>query len=208
MKKTDHKENLKLFLSFLKIGATTFGGGYAMISQIKEEIVDRRKWITDDELVEVTAIAESTPGPMAINLATFVGYKKGGFLGSVLATIGVVLPSLIVIYLISLFFNAFIRNVWVAYAFVGIKCAVAFLIIQAAYSLIKEMRRDIYQIAMLVVITVIMLLFEFFSVSFSAIYLILIGGALGLIIYSITDYLAKKKAVKNDLGSRNEEEKK
>jgi chromate transporter len=208
MKKTDHKENLKLFLSFLKIGATTFGGGYAMISQIKEEIVDRRKWITDDELVEVTAIAESTPGPMAINLATFVGYKKGGFLGSVLATVGVVLPSLIVIYLISLFFNAFIRNVWVAYAFVGIKCAVAFLIIQAAYSLIKEMRRDIYQIAMLVVITVIMLLFEFFSVSFSAIYLILIGGALGLIIYSITDYLAKKKAVKNDLGSRNEEEKK
>lgn len=187
------KPYLELFRVFLLLGATTFGGGYAMIPQIREQIVEKRKWLTDDELLEVTAIAESTPGPMSINLATYVGYKIGGFLGSLLATIGVVIPSLVVIYLVSLIFNQFITNKWVAYAFVGIKAAVAFLIVDAAVGLIKKMDKTPFQITVLVLITIIMILFDIFSVKFSSIYLILIGGVLGLIFYSILDLVHRKK---------------
>ena len=121
---------LSLFLTFLKIGLFTFGGGYAMIAQIKETVVQNKKWMTDQELLEVIAIAESTPGPIAINLATYVGYKKRGVLGSALATLGVVIPSLIIIFIISLFLDEFMTNKYVAYAFTGIKCAVAFLILK------------------------------------------------------------------------------
>ena len=87
------KALLKLFFTFFKIGLFTFGGGYAMISQIKEAVVDNHKWLSEDELLEIVAISESTPGPIAINMATFVGYKRKGFLGSAFATLGVVLPS-------------------------------------------------------------------------------------------------------------------
>ena len=105
-----------LFINFFKIGLFTFGGGYAMIAQIREEVVAKRNWLTEDELIEVIAIAESTPGPLAINLATFVGYKQRGFRGSLAATLGVCIPSVIIIFVISLFFDAFIANKYVAYA--------------------------------------------------------------------------------------------
>lgn len=187
------KEQWQLFLVFLELGATTFGGGYAMIPQIREQIVEKRAWLTDDELLEVTAIAESTPGPMSINLATYVGFKKGGLLGSLLATLGVVIPSLVVIYLVSLIFNQFITNKWVAYAFVGVKAAVAFLICDAAIGLIKKMKREAFQIIILIVITLLMIAFDLFSIDFSSIYLILIGGVLGLIFYSLLAAIAKKK---------------
>jgi chromate transporter len=195
--KVPAKEQWELFLVFLELGATTFGGGYAMIPQIREQIVEKRAWLTDDELLEVTAIAESTPGPMSINLATYVGYKKGGFSGSILATLGVVIPSLVVIYLVTLIFNQFISNQWVAYAFVGVKAAVAFLICDAAIGLIKKMKRDPLQISVLVIITITMILFDVFSIDFSAIYLILIGGLLGLSVYSLLDlfhYLKSQKS--------------
>ncbi len=187
------KEQWQLFMVFLELGATTFGGGYAMIPQIREQIVEKRAWLTDDELLEVTAIAESTPGPMSINLATYVGFKKGGLLGSLLATLGVVIPSLVVIYLVSLIFNQFITNKWVAYAFVGVKAAVAFLICDAAIGLIKKMKREAFQIIILIVITLLMIAFDLFSIDFSSIYLILIGGVLGLIFYSLLAAIAKKK---------------
>jgi len=170
-----------------------------MIPQIREQIVEKRKWLTDDELLEVTAIAESTPGPMSINLATYVGYKKGGLLGSLLATVGVVIPSLVVIYLVSLIFNQFISNPWVSYAFVGVKCAVAFLICDAAYGLIKKMKKEAFQIIVLVLITAIMILFDVFSVNFSSIYLIIIGGVLGLVFYSLLDLRKKKQAAKKEI---------
>jgi chromate transporter len=196
---------LDLFLTFLKIGATTFGGGYAMISQIKDEIVDRKKWIDDNELLEVTAIAESTPGPIAINLATFVGYKKGKFWGSLLATLGVVLPSFIIIYLISLFFDAFIQNKYVAYAFIGIKAAVAYLIIKAAIDLIKKMPKEALPIILLVLVASALLLFDYFSIDFSSIYLILIGAGVGLIFYSILDLRLKKKEQESKKEQGNQE---
>ncbi len=181
------KELLYLFLIFFRIGITTFGGGYAMISNIKEVIVEKEKWIDEEELLEICAIAESTPGPIAINMATYIGYKRKKILGSIFATLGVVLPSLMIIFIISLFFYQFLENKYVAYAFVGIKCAVAFLILKTALEMIYKARKNIFQIIMLIIVTIIMIVIDIFSFSFSSIYLILIGGIVGLIFYTILE---------------------
>ena len=114
------KKIFKLFAIFFKLGLFTFGGGYAMIPAIKEIIIEKEKWLTEDEMLEIIAIAESTPGPIAINIATYIGYLQGKVLGSIAATLGVVLPSLTIIFIISLFFDKFIANVYISYAFVGI----------------------------------------------------------------------------------------
>ena len=111
---------LELFFTFAKIGMFTFGGGYAMISLIENICVENKKWITHDEMMTVAVIAESTPGPIAINCATYVGYKKGKLQGAIAATLGVVLPSFIIIYLISRFLNHFLEITQVANAFKGI----------------------------------------------------------------------------------------
>ena len=144
------KALLNLFWVFFKIGLTTFGGGYAMIPIIKEQIVEKRKWMSDDDVLEIIAISESTPGPIAINMATYIGYMQKKVLGSVFATIGVVLPSLIIIYIISLFFDAFIANQYVAYAFVGIKCAVAILIIKAGLNMLKKVEKKVIPVLIFV----------------------------------------------------------
>ena len=175
---------LKLFLTFFKIGLFTFGGGYAMISQIKEQVVDRFGWLTDDELLEVIAIAESTPGPIAINMATFVGYKKKGVLGSFFATLGVVLPSMIIIYTISLFLDKFMTNKYVANAFFGIKCAVAFLIIKAGMNMFKKISKKPVPIITFSIVFAAMILINIFSVSFSSIIFIVCGGLVGIALYS------------------------
>ena len=177
---------LSLFLTFLKIGLFTFGGGYAMIAQIKETVVQNKKWMTDQELLEVIAIAESTPGPIAINLATYVGYKKRGVLGSALATIGVVIPSLIIIFIISLFLDEFMTNKYVAYAFTGIKCAVAFLILKAGAEMFKQMKKNAVSILIFSAVFIAMILFDVFSVSFSSVIFILIGGVIGIILCEIS----------------------
>lgn len=182
----------ELFLTFLKIGLFTFGGGYAMIAQIKETVVEKKKWLTDDELTEVIAIAESTPGPIAINLATFVGFKRKGFLGSLGATIGVVLPSVVILYAISLFLDAFMANKLVAYAFTGIKCAVAFLIIKAGWEMLGKLTKKALPITVFCVVFTAMILFDIFSVSFSSIIFIAAGGLLGLALYSRTEKETKK----------------
>lgn len=111
---------LELFWTFFKLGLFTFGGGYAMIGQLKDIVVEKKKWVTNDELLEICAIAESTPGPVAINLSTYIGYKNKKILGSLVSTLGAVLPSFIVIFIISLFLEAFMQNKYVQYAFVGI----------------------------------------------------------------------------------------
>ena len=186
------KKYIELFLTFFKLGATTFGGGYAMMSLLKETIVDKHHWLTNDEILQICAIAESTPGPIAINLSTYVGYKKGKFLGSLLATIGVVLPSFITIYIISLFFNQFIENKYVAYAFVGIKCAVLFLIIKSAYKMIKEMDKKPWQILLIILVSLLMIILDLLSVNFSSIFLIIIGAFIGV----IADFSSKKVRLK------------
>ena len=187
------KKALELFYTFFKLGLFTFGGGYAMLPAIKEIVVEKKKWLTYDEILEIIAIAESTPGPIAINMATYIGYRQKKILGSAAATLGVVLPSLIVIYIISLFFDEFLEIKWVAYAFMGIKCAVAFLITNAAIGMIKKMKKNPFSITVLCVVTCLMITLELLSISFSSIILILIGGVLSIIINSI---LTKKSEVK------------
>lgn len=185
------KALLNLFWVFFKIGITTFGGGYAMIPIIKEQIVEKRNWMSDDDILEIIAISESTPGPIAINMATYIGYMQKKVLGSVFATIGVVVPSLIIIYIISLFFDAFIANQYVAYAFVGIKCAVAILIIKAGLNMLKKIEKKAIPILIFVCILILSICFDLFSINFSSIYLILIGGTIGLITNCI--FNARKK---------------
>lgn len=184
--------NLKLFWTFFKIGLFTFGGGYAMISHINEEIVNKHKWITEEELLEIVAIAESTPGPIAINMATFVGYKQNKFFGSLFSTLGVILPSLIIIFTISLFLDNFLSNKYVQYAFEGIKCCVAFLILKAGLSLLKKSQKSIFSLTTTGFVIASMIVLELTSTSFSSIDLILIGALLGIIIHPL---LSKEKEV-------------
>ena len=124
-----------LFITFFKIGLFTFGGGYAMIGMIEDACVSKKNWITHDEMMEITVIAESTPGPIAINCATYVGYKQAKMLGAIAATLGIVLPSFLIIYFISIGFNQFLEYTWVNNAFQGIKVGVAILILDAGYKM-------------------------------------------------------------------------
>ena len=179
------KKNLELFWIFFKIGLFTFGGGYAMIPQIKDVVIEKKKWLTEDEMLDIIAIAESTPGPIAINSATYIGYKQNKILGSIFATLGVVLPSFMIIFIISLFFDKFLENEIVASAFVGIKCAVAFLITKAGFDMFKKIKKTPYNIIMFLLITITMIIFELFSISLSSIILILMGACCGLFLYSL-----------------------
>ena len=176
---------ISLFWTFFKLGLFTFGGGYAMIANIRESVVEQKKWLNEDELVQVITIAESTPGPIAINLATYVGYKQRGFLGSVCATLGVVLPSLMIIFAISLFLDAFMANQWVKYAFVGIKCAVAFLIVKAGVNMLRKVPKKPLPLICFGATFTAMVVFELLAVEFSSIFLILIGGVIGIFAYAL-----------------------
>ncbi len=129
---------LVLFITFFKIGAFTFGGGYAMIPLIQKEVVERKKWITDDDILEIIAIAESTPGPIAINSATFVGYRVCGFWGSLASTLGVVLPSFCIILAISYVLEQFQSITAVQYAFNGIRAGVLALLLKALWTMYKK----------------------------------------------------------------------
>ena len=172
---------LTLFKTFLKIGLFTFGGGYAMIANIREEIVEKRGWLTEEELLEIITVAESTPGPIAINLATYVGYRKRGCFGSLCATVGVVLPSLLIVYLISLFLEAFMQNRIVAYAFVGIRCAVVILILNAGMALFRKIPKKPLPLIVFVLVFLLMILGEAGVIPVSTIVLILAGGGVGIL---------------------------
>lgn len=142
-KKSNTKTYWILFYTFLKIGAFTFGGGYAMIPLIQKEIVEKRRWISSDTVLEIIAIAESTPGPIAVNTATFVGYRIGGFWGALFATVGIVLPSFFVILAISYVLQEFSHIKAIQYAFFGIRAGVLALILQALFSISRQTKLDI-----------------------------------------------------------------
>ena len=182
----------ELIVVFLRIGMFTFGGGYAMLPLLQAELVEKRKWITEEQLMDYYCIGQSTPGIIAVNVATFIGYKKAGVIGSILSTLGVVLPSFIIIYLISLFFDAFISNKYVAYAFTGIKCAVGLLIINAGIKLAKGSKKALWQYVLIFLIIGLMLTFEIFAINFSSIILIVCGGIIGIIASSITSKKEEK----------------
>ena len=173
-----------LFTTFLKIGAFTFGGGYAMIPLIQKEVVENKKWITDDDILDIIAIAESTPGPIAINAATFVGYKTAGFWGAVCATLGVVLPSFIIISVISFVLEQFRSVKAVQFAFTGIRAGVLVLIIKALVSMYKKCPKSIF--------SYIIMALSFIAVAFlkiNIIYVLIGCGVLGV----ANSYIVKKK---------------
>lgn len=193
MKKTKVRTCWDLLCTFLKIGLFTFGGGYSMISLIDDECVVKKKWITSDELMNVTIIAESTPGPIAINCATYVGYRQAGILGSVISTIGVVLPSFIIIYIISLFFDNILENKIIASAFKGIKIAVSLLVFTAALRMLKIIPRNKLPLIIMALTFVAMIAISVFSINFSSIYLILIAGLVGYITFAISRFRKEDK---------------
>lgn len=174
-----------LFLSFFKIGLFTFGGGLAMLALIEEQCVEKKHWITHDEMMYVTIIAESTPGPIAINCATFVGYQQAGLSGALAATVGVVLPSFFIIYLISMFLNQFLEIKIIANAFKGIKAAVGIIILDAAAMMIRKMNKDRITQGIMLVSFAAMFLIQIFSWNFSSISLMIIAAIFSLALYQI-----------------------
>ena len=177
------KGYLSLFLTMLKIGLFTFGGGYAMIALLENEFVEKKKWLEKDEFLNVAAIAESTPGPIAINAATYIGYKNTGIIGSMIATLGICIPSFVIIYAISLFFDAFLSLTLVAYAFKGIQMCVVYLILTAGLKMLKQMKKTVFNIIIISITLICMVVFSLFAVKFSTIFYMLLSGACGIAVY-------------------------
>ena len=186
----------KLYQVFCSVGFCTFGGGYAMISMIENNCVERKQWITHDEMMNVTVIAEATPGPIAINCATFTGYKRAGFIGALVATLGIVVPSFVVIYLISMFLDNFLELTIIANAFKGIKIAVGILILDAAITMIKKMHKKILPRAIMLCSCVVMLCVNIFAWNFSSISLMLIAAAVSLTIFILNGAPEQKGGAK------------
>ena len=184
-----------LFLVFFKIGLFTFGGGYAMLALIEDICVEKKKWITHEEMMDITVIAESTPGPIAINLATYVGYKLWKIPGALVATLGMILPSFCIVFLISQFLDRFLEIKWVSSAFQGIKIAVAILIIDAAVKMIKKMKKKPFPITIMIVSLISMLVINLLALRVSSLVIMLAGAVAGLIFYAIHNRKRKEAAV-------------
>ncbi len=174
-----------LFLTFAKIGLFTFGGGYAMIPLIEDSCVEKKRWITHDEMMDVTVIAESTPGPIAINCATFVGYRQKGLIGAAAATVGMVLPSFCIIFLISMFLDRFLEITWIAHAFMGIRLAVGILITDTAVRMIGKMKKKPLPLAILVCAFAAMLLADILALRISSITIMLAAACVSLVLFMI-----------------------
>lgn len=183
-KKTKEKLKicLELFLTFMKIGAFTFGGGYAMISVIQKETVEKHRWITDEDILDIVAIAESTPGPIAINSATFVGYQKAGVLGSFFATLGMVIPSFVIISLIAFVLDFFKNSVTLKYAFAGIRAGVLALILKAFVTMFKKCKKTVAAYIIMALAFIAVTVF-----NFSTILVLLCCGLIGIASF----YIAK-----------------
>ena len=184
---------LSLFISMFKIGLFTFGGGYAMIAFLEREFVEKKNWLSHDEFMDLIVIAESTPGPIAINCATYIGYKVNKGLGAVAATLGMVIPSFSIIYLISLFFEQFLSVTWVSSAFRGIQACVVFLILSAGLKMFKKMKKTAFSITVAAVTFVCMVTLWIIGIRFSSIFYILISGCLGLATWGFKRQSQQKK---------------
>lgn len=181
-----------LFFTMLKIGLFTFGGGYAMIALLENEFVSKKQWLTKEEFLDMLAIAESTPGPIAINSATFIGYKTAKFFGALGATVGVCIPSFVIIYVISLFFDQFLSLTVVEYAFKGIQACVVYLILSAGIKMFKGIKKTPVNVAIAVSVILCMLIFSVLAIKFSTIFYILISGTIGVCVY-LLDKLRRAK---------------
>ena len=181
-----------LMTTFMKIGLFTFGGGYAMISMIDNACVEQKKWITHDEMMNITVIAESTPGPIAINCATYVGHKMAGFIGAVLSTLGIILPSFLIIYVISMFLDNFLEIPLIANAFKGIRVGVGILILDAGLGMLKKMPKKPQARITACCAFAAMLVINFCSFQFSSITLMLMAGTISLTLFIIKGTPLKK----------------
>lgn len=190
MKDKQKKVSLwQLFATFFKVGAFTFGGGYAMIAILEDELISKKKWITAQDMLDIVVIAESTPGVIAVNTATSVGYRVRGVWGAIIATLGVVLPSFAIIYALSFAMQAFKENEWYKAAFTGIQACVTILIVNAFLKLAKQLDKDVFSFVTVAAAFAVATL-----TSFNVIYVILIGGALGLVYSLIVEKVKGKKA--------------
>ena len=183
---------IELFMTFAKIGLFTFGGGYAMLSIIEDICVEKKNWITHDEMMNITVIAESTPGPIAINCATYVGYKKGKLPGAILATLGVAVPSFVIIFVISMFFEEFLEIAWIAHAFQGIKLAVGILILDAALKMIRKMPKKRLQIGILIAAFAVILLINVLNLHLSSV-VVMITAALASVAFFLAGERRRKE---------------
>jgi chromate transporter len=189
---------LSLFLNFAKIGLFTFGGGLAMLSLIERTCVDEKQWITHDEMLELTVLAEATPGSIAVNGATYVGYKQKGVWGAVCATVGVVLPSFLVILLIAAFFNDFLAIAWVKNAFRGIKLAVGLLIADAGLRLLKKTPKKALPLSITAGAFAAMLLIDIFAWNFTSLGVLLAAAAVSACAYFVRALSVKRKEAPHD----------
>lgn len=190
------KRYLDLFLTMLKIGLFTFGGGYAMIALFESEFVERKRYLEKDEFLDMVAIAESTPGPIAINSATYIGYRQLGFFGALVATVGICVPSFVIIFLISLFFDAFLTVPLVANAFRGIQVAVVYLIFSAGIKMLKGMKKTALAVTITVATILTMVALSIFAVKLSTILYIVISGCVGIFAYLIARLSHKEEGEK------------
>lgn len=174
-----------LFCAFLKIGAFTFGGGYAMIVLLENEFIAKKQWISKEEFLDMVALAESTPGPVAINSATYLGYRMAGIAGAGIATIAVCIPSFLIIYVISLFLEGFLSLTVVSHAFQGIQVCVVYLILSAGIKMLKEVEKTIWNMLIIIGVMTAMMVCSLLAVSFSSIYYILICGVIGIVIHML-----------------------
>lgn len=187
---------LELFFTFAKIGLFTFGGGYAMISIIENQCVERKKWISSDEMMNMTVIAESTPGPIAINCSTFAGYKRAGIPGAFAATLGMVMPSFLVIYFISMYLDNFLELTIIANAFKGIKIGVGFLILNAGITMLKKMPKKKLSKVIMICSCITMLCINFFAWKISSISLMVVAAIASLVLFNIQEIQKQKGSVK------------
>ena len=190
------KKYIDLFFTMLKIGLFTFGGGYAMIALLENEFVSRRKWIEKNEFLDMVAIAESTPGPIAINAATYIGYRVLRFRGSLIATVGVCIPSFAIIYVISLFFDKFLSLTFVANAFKGIQICVIYLIFSAGVKMLKGISKTPFNVITIIAVMSAMIITSILAVNFSTIYYILICGICGVVLHLFQSLSANKERSK------------
>ena len=183
----------ELFKTFAKIGMFTFGGGYAMIAMIDHACVEEKKWITHEELMDMTVVAESTPGPIAINCATFTGFKIAGLPGAVAATVGMIVPSLVIIYLISMFLENFLELTIIANAFRGIKIAVGLLILEAGINMVKKAKKTTQTKIIIPTACAIMLLAHVLAWNLSPISLMITAGVVSLAVFALGEKGGKAK---------------
>ena len=179
----------ELFCSFFKIGLFTFGGGYAMLPLIDAEVIGKKKWITDEEMEEMLCLSEVTPGPIAINMATLIGYKKGGFLGSVMTTLGVCLPSVIIILALCGAFSLALQNKYFISAFRGIRAGVSVLVLSAGLKMFNKTKRDYGYIISLVAIFLALYL------KLGTVMIIILGGIFGIILGEIRSWRARNNDI-------------